>query len=96
MIFLADKVTFTPIRYIYSVSLQNLLIMTILAIILIIVFWKEILTGFIAFFGVVTAAIGAVFATIANSPSMEKYVPILPCRSSKIQKNAYKVYFLPN
>lgn len=60
------KVTFAPIRYIYSVSLQNVLIMTILAIILIIVFWKEIFTGIIAFFGVVTAAIGAVFSAIAR------------------------------
>ena len=60
------KVTFLLIRYIYSVSLQNLLIMTILAIILIIVFWKEILTGIIAFFGVITAAIGAVFSAIAR------------------------------
>lgn len=40
--------------------------MTILAIILIIVFWKEILTGIIAFFGVITAAVGAVFSAIAR------------------------------
>lgn len=40
--------------------------MIILAIILIIVFWKEILTGIIAFFDIITTAIGAVFSAIAR------------------------------
>lgn len=40
--------------------------MTILAIILIIVFWKEIVTAVYCFFGLVFALIGSLFCGIGN------------------------------